>query len=155
MNIASPKVDPVLLKVAKRIESSEQDDRQFVVEVSNDAVGYKHSEQLTPNNDYTWVTTLRHEGLYSVEETGITGPGDADLDRFTISYKVDGKDKSTCEVHTMEGTLVYQVTGTNVVYPNEVDTLSIKKDKDLVTLVTCLKYPMNDRRLLVYGERVH
>ncbi|GAA0369218.1 class C sortase [Alkalibacterium iburiense] len=59
------------------------------------------------------------------------------------------------EVHTMEGPLVYQVTGTKVVYPNEVDTLSIKKDKDLVTLVTCLKYPMNDRRLLVYGERVH
>lgn len=58
------------------------------------------------------------------------------------------------EVHTMDSTLIYQVTGTQVVYPNEVDSLSIKKDKDLVTLVTCLKYPMNDKRLLIYGERV-
>lgn len=58
------------------------------------------------------------------------------------------------EIHTMDGTMVYRVTGSKVVYPNEVDTLTIKQDKDLVTLVTCLKYPMNDRRLLVYGERV-
>lgn len=58
------------------------------------------------------------------------------------------------EIHTMNGKLVYRVTGTKVVYPNEVDTLTIEQDKDLVTLVTCLKYPMNDRRLLVYGERV-
>lgn len=58
------------------------------------------------------------------------------------------------EIHTMDGKLVYRVTGTKVVYPNEVDTLTIRQDKDLITLVTCLKYPMNDRRLLVYGERV-
>ncbi|GAB2487883.1 hypothetical protein GCM10008929_10570 [Alkalibacterium psychrotolerans] len=58
------------------------------------------------------------------------------------------------EIHTMDGMMVYRVTGSKVVYPNEVDTLTIRQDKDLVTLVTCLKYPMNDRRLLVYGERV-
>lgn len=58
------------------------------------------------------------------------------------------------EIHTVDSTMVYRVTGSKVVYPNEVDTLTIKQDKDLVTLVTCLKYPMNDRRLLVYGERV-
>ncbi|GAA0369194.1 hypothetical protein GCM10008932_21070 [Alkalibacterium iburiense] len=103
VNIASPKVDPVLLKVAKRIEGSELDDRQFVVEVSNDAVGYTHSEQLIPNHDYTWVTTLRHEGLYSVEETGITGLGETDLDRFIISYQVDGEDTSTFEVNHIKG----------------------------------------------------
>ncbi|WP_423190331.1 sortase [Alkalibacterium sp. f15] len=51
--------------------------------------------------------------------------------------------------------MTYRVTGTRVVLPNDVDSLTIKKDKDLVTLVTCLKYPMNYKRLLVYGERVN
>ncbi|SFC47992.1 LPXTG-site transpeptidase (sortase) family protein [Alkalibacterium subtropicum] len=61
----------------------------------------------------------------------------------------------TFEVQTLDRTMTYRVTGSKVVLPNEVDSLSIQKDKDLVTLVTCLKYPMNDKRLLVYGERVN
>ncbi|WP_035618546.1 class C sortase, partial [Lacticigenium naphthae] len=60
----------------------------------------------------------------------------------------------TFEIQTLDGLLTYRVTGSKVVYPNEVDTLQIKEGKDLVTLVTCLKYPMNYKRLLVYGERV-
>lgn len=60
----------------------------------------------------------------------------------------------TFEVQTLDKIMTYRVTGSKVVLPNEVDTLSIQEDKDLVTLVTCLKYPMNYKRLLVYGERV-
>ena len=59
----------------------------------------------------------------------------------------------TFEVQTLDKTMTYRVTGTKIVLPNEVDSLSIQDDKDLVTLVTCLKYPMNYKRLLVYGER--
>ena len=51
--------------------------------------------------------------------------------------------------------MTYRVTGSRVVLPDEVGSLSIQKDKDLVTLVTCLKYPMNYKRLLVHGERVN
>lgn len=61
----------------------------------------------------------------------------------------------TFEVQTLDKVMTYRVTGSRVVLPNEVDTLSVQEDKDLVTLVTCLKYPMNYKRLLVYGERVN
>lgn len=64
-------------------------------------------------------------------------------------------DGDTFEIQTLDKTMTYRVTGSKVVLPNEVDSLSIQKDKDLVTLVTCLKYPMNYKRLLVYGERVN
>ncbi|GEK90827.1 class C sortase [Alkalibacterium kapii] len=61
----------------------------------------------------------------------------------------------TFEIQTLDVTMTYRVTGSAVVLPDEVDSLSIQKDKDLVTLVTCLKYPMNYKRLLVHGERVN
>lgn len=58
-------------------------------------------------------------------------------------------------IETGDGrTLVYQVTGTSVVYPHETESLQIQEGKDLVSLVTCLMFPFNDRRLIVYGERV-
>ncbi|MFO8069655.1 MAG: class C sortase [Alkalibacterium sp.] len=59
------------------------------------------------------------------------------------------------EIQTLDQTMTYRVTGSRVVLPNNVDSLTIQKDKELVTLVTCLKYPMNYKRLLVYGERVN
>jgi sortase A len=61
----------------------------------------------------------------------------------------------TFEVQTLDKVMTYRVSGSKVVLPNEVDSLSIQENKDLVTLVTCLKYPMNYKRLLVYGERVN
>lgn len=61
----------------------------------------------------------------------------------------------TFEVQTLDKVMTYRVSGSKVVLPNEVDSLNIQENKDLVTLVTCLKYPMNYKRLLVYGERVN
>lgn len=47
----------------------------------------------------------------------------------------------------------YRVTKTEVVLPEEVDSLAIVPGKDLVTLVTCTPYGVNSHRLLVHAER--
>lgn len=47
----------------------------------------------------------------------------------------------------------YKVTSTEVVLPEEVNSLSIEPGKDQVTLVTCTPYGVNTHRLLVHAER--
>ncbi|MFC5281461.1 class C sortase [Arcanobacterium canis] len=50
--------------------------------------------------------------------------------------------------------LKYQVYETQVVLPNEIESLNQVKGKDLVTLITCTPYGINSHRLLVHAERV-
>lgn len=47
----------------------------------------------------------------------------------------------------------YRVTSTEVVLPDESQSLAIQDGKDLVTLVTCTPYGVNTHRLLVHAER--
>ena len=47
----------------------------------------------------------------------------------------------------------YRVTSTEVVLPDETESLAIVPGKDLVTLVTCTPYGLNTHRLLVHAER--
>lgn len=49
--------------------------------------------------------------------------------------------------------LAYRVTSTEVVLPDETESLVIQPGKDLVTLVTCTPYGVNTHRLLVHAER--
>ncbi len=56
-------------------------------------------------------------------------------------------------LHTMGDTYAYRVTSSEVVWPDEVDSLAIQPGKDLLTLVTCTPYGVNDHRLLVHCER--
>lgn len=51
-------------------------------------------------------------------------------------------------------TLVYRVTGTAVILPDEIDKVLIQKGKDMVTLVTCHPYTKNYQRYVVYCERI-
>ena len=51
-------------------------------------------------------------------------------------------------------TLAYQVISTRVVEPTQTDLLTIRKGKDLVTLMTCTPYGVNTQRILVTGSRV-
>ncbi len=50
--------------------------------------------------------------------------------------------------------LAYRVLDINVVLPHESDLLSIVREEDLCTLVTCVPYGVNTHRLLVLGERI-
>ena len=48
---------------------------------------------------------------------------------------------------------VYEVERTEVVLPEETESLQIVKGEDRMTLVTCTPYGINDHRLLVHGVR--
>lgn len=50
-------------------------------------------------------------------------------------------------------TLAYKVVSINVVDPDDFTKLKIESGRDLVTLLTCTPYGVNDHRLLVTGER--
>lgn len=47
----------------------------------------------------------------------------------------------------------YEITSTEVVLPEEVDSIKTEAGRDLVTLVTCTPYGVNTHRLLVHAER--
>ena len=56
-------------------------------------------------------------------------------------------------IHTLNLDMAYKVISTEVVLPDEVDSLAIQPGRDLVTLVTCTPYGVNSHRLLVHAER--
>lgn len=56
-------------------------------------------------------------------------------------------------LHTMNQALAYRVTGSEVVWPDEVESLAIETGADKLTLVTCTPYGVNDHRLLVHCNR--
>ena len=56
-------------------------------------------------------------------------------------------------LHTMGEVLAYKVDSSEAVWPDEMDSLGIQQGKDLLTLVTCTPYGLNDHRLLVHCER--
>lgn len=56
-------------------------------------------------------------------------------------------------LHTMNQTLAYRVTSSEVVWPDEVESLVIEPGTDKLTLVTCTPYGVNDHRLLVHCDR--
>lgn len=47
----------------------------------------------------------------------------------------------------------YRVFSTEVVLPGETGSITVQQGRDLVTLVTCTPYGVNDHRLLVHAER--
>ena len=57
-------------------------------------------------------------------------------------------------IRTITGELAYRIMGTKEVEPHETESLVIQPGKDLATLFTCTPFPINNNRLLVYGERV-
>lgn len=64
------------------------------------------------------------------------------------------KDGDVFFIHTLGETLAYEVDSVKIVLPDETNWLSIKEDKDYVTLITCEPYMINTHRLLVRGERI-
>lgn len=56
-------------------------------------------------------------------------------------------------VETIVGKIAYKVVEIKVIEPTDIASLTIQKDKDLLTLLTCTPYMINSHRLLVTGER--
>lgn len=57
-------------------------------------------------------------------------------------------------INTGSETLAYEVSGIEVIEPEEISVLDPVRGEDLVTLVTCTPYGLNTHRLLVTGHRV-
>ena len=56
-------------------------------------------------------------------------------------------------INVLGDTLAYKVCRIDVVLPTDSQLLSVEKQQDLVTLVTCTPYSVNTHRLLVRGQR--
>lgn len=60
-------------------------------------------------------------------------------------------------VHALGKTLAYSVTGSVTISQDDYDSwvreIAIQKGKDILTLVTCTPYGVNDHRLIVHAER--
>lgn len=89
------------------------------------------------------------EGFHSVI-TGHTGLTTATL----FDDLVDVKEGDAIYVSTFGERLKYQVYDTEVVLPDQTDSLRAEPGRDLLTLVTCTPYGINTHRLLVHAERV-
>ena len=50
--------------------------------------------------------------------------------------------------------LAYQVNDIVIIEPENVESLDIKSDEDLVSLITCTPYGINTHRLVVTGSRI-
>lgn len=82
--------------------------------------------------------------------TGHTGLTTATL----FDNLVDVKEGDAIYVSTFGERMKYQVRSTEVVLPDQTDSLHTQPGKDLLTLVTCTPYGINTHRLLVHAERV-
>ena len=101
-------------------------------------VGHMPSTSLPIGGPSTHAVLAGHTGLPSArifEDLDRLQPGDW----FVI--RVLGEDHA------------YRVTGTEVVLPDQTESLAVQESEDLVTLVTCTPYGINAHRLLVHAER--
>ena len=57
-------------------------------------------------------------------------------------------------INVLDQTLTYEVDQISIVEPDDASGLSIEKDQDLCTLITCTPYGVNSHRLLVRGHRI-
>lgn len=89
------------------------------------------------------------EGTHAVI-TGHTGLTTATL----FDNLVDVKEGDAIYISTFGERMKYQVRSTEVVLPDQTDSLRTQPGKDLLTLVTCTPYGINTHRLLVHAERV-
>lgn len=58
------------------------------------------------------------------------------------------------KVSVLDETLNYTVTAKNIVKPENISLLSVDDEKDLLSLITCYPYGINNHRLIVTAERV-
>lgn len=108
-------------------------------EVLNKFVGHLESSSLPVGGENTHAVLVAHRGLPNAKLF-------TDLDKMEIGDKF--------QITVLNKKLFYQVKEISVVKPEDILKLSIEKDKDYVTLVTCTPYAVNTHRLLVKGIRI-
>lgn len=107
--------------------------------VLENGVGHLEGTALPVGGESTHSVLTGHRGLATAE-------------LFTQLDRVRVGDSFTIEV--FGEVLVYQVIETEVVAPEDTQSLNIRAGEDLVTLVTCTPLGINSHRILVTAERV-
>lgn len=109
---------------------------------SNDAlqagVGHLEGSSFPVGGTSTHAVLTGHSGM----------PGNRmfdDIDRLVIG--------DVFMIHVLNVDLAYRVISVEVVWPDQTESLAIQPGRDLVTLITCTPYGVNDHRLLVHAER--
>ncbi|WP_367729532.1 class C sortase [Microbacterium sp. LMI1-1-1.1] len=108
-------------------------------EVLYEGVGHLEGTALPVGGDTTHSVLTAHRGLATAE-------------LFTHLDQVALDDTFTIEV--FGEVLTYRVVETQVVRPEDTESLAPVVGRDLVTLVTCTPLGVNSHRILVTGERV-
>ena len=108
-------------------------------EVLQQAAGHLEGSSLPIGGESTHAVISAHRGLPSAS-------------LFTDLDQLEAGD--TFQITVLDRVLVYEVTQTEVVLPEELNDLAVEPGKDQVTLVTCTPYGVNSHRLLIHGERV-
>ena len=108
-------------------------------DVLKQAAGHLEGSSLPIGGKSTHAVISAHRGLPSASLF-------TDLDQLEVG--------DTFQITVLDRVLVYEVTQTEVVLPEELNGLTAESDKDQVTLVTCTPYGVNSHRLLIHGERV-
>lgn len=103
------------------------------------AIGHYQGSSLPIGGESTHAVLSGHRGLPSAKlltDLDQIEPGD----RFYLTI--------------LKTVIAYEVDDIQIVFPEEVESLSIRPGEDLVTLVTCTPYGINSHRLLVTGRRI-
>lgn len=104
--------------------------------------GHMYGTSLPVGGENTHTVISAHTGL-------------ADTLMFDKLHSLGGQARvgDVFYLNTLNQTLAYKVTSIRVVNPDEFDQLKIQPGQDLATLLTCTPYGVNNKRLLVTGER--
>lgn len=102
-------------------------------------VGHLEGTSLPVGGETTHAMLFGHRGLPSAKLF-------TDLDQLEVG--------DTFQITVLDRVLMYEVTQTEVVLPEEVNGMLPETGKDQVTLVTCTPYGVNSHRLLIHAERV-
>ena len=108
-------------------------------EALESGVGHLEGTSLPVGGETTHAILFGHRGLPSAK-------------LFTDLDQLEAGD--TFQITVLDRVLVYEVTQTEVVLPEELNDLTVESGKDHVTLVTCTPYGVNSHRILIHGERV-
>lgn len=103
------------------------------------AAGHYIGSSLPIGGESTHVILTGHRGLPSARLF-------TDLDRL--------EEGDVFYIKALGEILEYQIDQIEIVLPEEVDSLSIVRGEDYVTLVTCTPYGINSHRMLIRGTRI-
>ena len=107
-------------------------------DVLKKGVGHLEKSSLPIGGKNTHSVLMGHSGMNSAE-------------LFTRLREI--KKEDYFNIYILKRKITYKVFSIEKILPTEIEKLSIQKNDDIVTLITCTPYGVNSHRLLVNGRR--